>query len=209
MYIVSKTLYIYSESADLVFVNETWLTNSISYSELLHEGYTIFRKDRTDRRGGGVLIAAKSSLFRSVKNIPSTTTTNLELISAEFETFSGQKILLTSLYRPDHDDETWQASFNHFLDETCSKYNFMLICRDMNFPKILWDPTQHLSGASEKAFVDSLDDHFLTKHNSTPTRGNKILDLVISSVPEQVGVTDVVLPIDAEMFTDHSIFFLS
>ena len=41
--------------------------------------------------------------------------------------------------------------------------------------------------------------------NSSPTRGNNVLDLVISSVPDQVSVTEVMEPNEAEMFTDHCI----
>lgn len=53
--------------------------------------------------------------------------------------------------------------------------------------------------------VDILNDHFLTRLNTIPTRGNNILDLVITSVPDQVNVTEVVKAIDADMATDHAI----
>ena len=48
---------VYSECADVVFVTETWLTGNILDTELLGQDYTIIRKDRIARRGGGVLIA--------------------------------------------------------------------------------------------------------------------------------------------------------
>lgn len=55
--------------------------------------------------------------------------------------------------------------------------------------------------------VDILNDHFLTRLNTIPTRGNNILDLVITSVPDQVNVTEVVKAIDADMATDHAIVY--
>lgn len=68
---------VYAGSYDVVFVNETWLTSDIYDAELLDQDYVIFRKDRTTRRGGGVLIGVKLSLFRSVKEYSSPTTTDL------------------------------------------------------------------------------------------------------------------------------------
>ena len=53
--------------------------------------------------------------------------------------------------------------------------------------------------------VDILNDHFLTRLNTIPKRGNNILDLVITSVPDQVNVTEVVKAIDADMAADHAI----
>jgi hypothetical protein len=35
--------------------------------ELLHSGYIILRKDRENKRGGGVLVAVKSESFRTVR----------------------------------------------------------------------------------------------------------------------------------------------
>ena len=56
--------------------------------------------------------------------------------------------------------------------------------------------------------VDILNDHSLTRLNTIPTHGNNILDLVITSVPDQVNVTEVVKAIDADMATDHAIVYL-
>lgn len=53
--------------------------------------------------------------------------------------------------------------------------------------------------------VDILNDHFLTQLNTIPKRGNNILDLVITGIPDQVNVTEVVKAIHADMATDHAI----
>ena len=46
-------------SFDLICICEAWLNDSIFSSELL-PGYDVFRRDRTERIGGGVLIAVKA-----------------------------------------------------------------------------------------------------------------------------------------------------
>ena len=42
------------------------------------------------------------------------------------------------------------------------------------------------------------------KLNTTPTRGSNVLDLVITSVPELVSVTEILTPGKSEIITDHS-----
>jgi exonuclease III len=63
--------FVYGENLDVVCVNETWLNENISNSEILNSDYNIFRKDRVGRNGGGVLVAIKSSSFSSVKEFVS------------------------------------------------------------------------------------------------------------------------------------------
>jgi exonuclease III len=58
---------VYNENSDIICVNETWLNNSISNEDILPSGFTIYRKDREDRYGAGVLVAIKTDSFKSVK----------------------------------------------------------------------------------------------------------------------------------------------
>ena len=60
---------VYAENANVICVNETWLNQNISNSEILHSGFTIFRRDRSDRGGGGVLIAIKTAPSKLSKNL--------------------------------------------------------------------------------------------------------------------------------------------
>ena len=57
----------YAENSDVICVNEAWLNQNISNSVILHSGFTIFRRDRSDRGGDGVLIAVKTASFKAVK----------------------------------------------------------------------------------------------------------------------------------------------
>ena len=50
------------DSFDIVAMPETWLNDDFSDSERLLDGYNIFRFDRANRRGGGVLPAINSRL---------------------------------------------------------------------------------------------------------------------------------------------------
>ena len=55
------------ENSDVICVNETWLNQKISNSEIMHSVFTIFRSDWSDRGGGGVLMAIKTASFKAVK----------------------------------------------------------------------------------------------------------------------------------------------
>jgi hypothetical protein len=187
---------------DVVCVNETWLNENISNSEILNSDYNIFRKDRVGRNGGGVLVAIKSSSFSSVKEFVSNLDDikELEIVSATVKTTSNQNILFSSCYRPPDAQRTWTSILNTFLDQ----FKNVVISGDFNLPNISWDATLNASGANEVNFVDILDDHYFTQVNTIPTRANKILDLVITTVPELVIVSEVLRPETTEIMTDHS-----
>ena len=57
-----KSWYQYSNAYDIICVTETWLKEFFLDSEILDTGYTIFRRDRAEREGGGVFIAVKDNL---------------------------------------------------------------------------------------------------------------------------------------------------
>ena len=56
----------------------------------------------------------------------------------------------------------------------------MIISGDMNFPNIPWDSLQSVGVlVNEEAFVDTLNDHYLSQVNRLGTRGRNILHSVI------------------------------
>ena len=81
----------------------------------------------------------------------------------------------------------------------------MVISGDMNLSKISWDSLENTKGSREVSFLDILNDYFLTQMNFIPTRGDKMLDLVITSVPDHVRVCEVLSPQDSGVFTDHGV----
>jgi hypothetical protein len=87
---------VYSEDADIVWVTETWLRDDVGSREILPWGYNIYRKDRK-LRGGGVLLAIKSSSFSSYREIDYNT--NLELVMVELTSNSNMKYLLCCCYK--------------------------------------------------------------------------------------------------------------
>ena len=192
---------VYSEDTDIVCVNETWLNEDIKKTKVLHSGYDIFRKDRGSR-GGGVLLAIKISSFKSVQEIQHGH--DLEISMAEITTTSNASLLICSCYRPPNSDHSWLDKFNNFMDDVCLRHSNIALAEDFNMPQI-WDTPEKTSGSNENAFVELLHDHFLEQYNTTPTRCNNTLDLVLTNIPNKVKICEILSPAQAELFTDHSI----
>ena len=107
---------------------------------ILHAGFTTFRRDRSDRGGGGVLIAIKTSPFKAVKEFKPESEAELqqlEIIFAKITTLTGQRILFCFCYRPPNEDPNWMDIFDNFLHEVCDQFDNMVISGDFNLPDIL------------------------------------------------------------------------
>ena len=125
--------------SDVICVNETWLNQNIRTSEILHSGLTIFRRDRSDRGGGGVLIAIKAASFKAVKEFKPESESELqqlEVIFAEITTLTRQRIFCFC-YGPPNEDRSWMYVFDNFLHEVCDRFDNMVILGDFNLPDIL------------------------------------------------------------------------
>ena len=89
------------------YVNETWLNQNISNSEILHYGFKMFRRDRSDRSRGRVLIAIKTASLKAVKEFKPESEAELqqlEIIFVEITTLTGQRILFCFCYRQPNED---------------------------------------------------------------------------------------------------------
>ena len=193
---------IYSEDPDIVCVNETWLTQDIKNTEILHSGYDIHRNDRGSR-GGGVLLAIKISSFKSVREIHHGH--DLEISMAEITTKSNENLLICSCYRPPSSDHSWLDKFNNFLADVCLRHTSIVIAGDFNMPHISWDSPEKTSGVNENTFAELLHDHFLEQLNTAPTRGKYTLDLLLTNIPNKVKISEILSPAQAELYTDHNI----
>ena len=97
---------VYSEQADLVWVTETLLTDDVHNCEILNNSYSVYRKDRKTRQGGGVMLAVKASFFISLKEIEDINV-NIEVMSCEITTNSNLKYAICCCDRPPNVDASW------------------------------------------------------------------------------------------------------
>ena len=180
-----------------------WTKISATLKHILHSDFATFRRDRSDRSGGGVLIAIKTASFKAVKEFKPESEAELQqlkIIFPEITTLTGQKNLLCFCCRPPNEDPSWMDVFDNYLHEVCYQFDNMVILGDFNLADIFWDSIDSASCVNELVFIETLHDHLLTQLNKKPTRGNNILDLVITSVLNRVNVTDILSPKDTGFF---------
>ena len=177
-------------------------------AKISHSGYSVIRNDRKSR-GAGVLLGIKTDIFKDVRTIEHNY--KLEMSVAEIVTSTDMKFLICTCYRPPDADNTWIKIFEMFLRGMCTRYSKIVITDDFNLKRACWNWQVDTSVGNKHAFVSLLNDFFLEQVNKTQTRGNNILDLVITSIPERVKVSEVLKPMSTENSTDHSaiIFDLS
>ena len=120
--------------------------------------------------------------------------------------YNSLRSFLPKLLRLPVKEFYWMDVFDNYLHEVCDQFNNMVISDDLNLPDILWDSTDSALGVNELAFIETLHDHLLTQLNKKPTRGNNILELVITSVPNRVNVTDILSLKDTGFFAIASLF---
>lgn len=160
---------VHSENSGVICVNETWLNSTVSDNEILHSGFSIFRKDRKERSGGGVLIAIKTDTFKTVKefSLDREDLQELEIVSTELRTVTNQKILYCCCYRLPDANQCWMYKFKIYLQTICDLYENIIMAGDFNLPNIHWDMMENTSGANELVFVGLLNDHYISRGNNT------------------------------------------
>ena len=172
---------------DNVAVTETWLDSSVLDHELQLYGYNIYRKDRSGRRGGGVLRAVKSHLtcFRR-----SDLETDMEMLACLIYTRPAFCLLFSVFYRPPGQNLDFSAKFGAFSNNYSStNISNLIVLGDFNFPHIdCRTSTSYVSDLDAADFCCLIQDHFLLQVNSNITRysanstdSGNILDLVLAN----------------------------
>ncbi len=173
-----------TESADIIAVTESWIQTDGRDFEAEFElpGYTMFKKDRIGRQGGGVLLYVRSHLNSTVQIIDSPH----ELIGVEL---NGQTIRLHVylVYRPPHQTVDKDIDLYILLSRLIQNKT-SVIAGDLNC-HINWE--NRTSDIEGNRLVDFANDNFLTQVVGEPTRGNNILDLVFATEDDLISDVSV------------------
>jgi len=131
---------------DLVFLSETFWNNRFNVK---FKNYSILKKDRSTRRGGGVALLVKKSLQFSA--LPSCSTSTLEVIGAKIQIESGP-VHCFSVYCPRGDCQA---------DEIKTLLNCpspVIVTGDLNAHHSLWE-SNSADNTAGKAITAVLTDH--------------------------------------------------
>lgn len=203
---------------DIVCVTETWLSSNIGDCVLVgNTDYSIYRKDRCGRHGGGVCIFVRNSSVKSFRVGLQPIYDNLELIAIDVLCCTG-KFRLVVGYRPPTSSERDTADLAYTkilcdcLDSLYPPNTAFLICGDFNLPKINWFNDNHALSDVDTCSGLFLDFYFkyalkqfvdeATRLSSQKSRNGSILDVVFCNDEHFVHNTHVVEPFGS---SDHCI----
>lgn len=172
-------------SADIVVLTETWLTPDVTDSEIF-PSHSIFRCDRHDRRGGGVLIAT-TGLSQQVE-----VHSDLEAVWVAFGCYHNA-VLFGVCYRPPNCHSFVSRLYN-MLSSIVARYpnRPIFLLGDFNYPNIDWTDIHNPIGNSSETndFIDLCSTFNLQQVVTEPTRvtnnSASILDLVFTTSPDSV-----------------------
>ena len=173
-------LYIREENnIDIIGITETWMTKSISDSEMNIEGYTLIRQDRDDsvkQRGGGVAMYIRNDIDFSRRE---------EIYDKDFPesvwcsiNYNSESTLIGVCYRAP-DSQIINDNALYQLIDKVSKDNVVVIMGDFNFPQFNWNRIETID--ESHPFIECINNNFLAQLVEEPTRGNNYLDLILSS----------------------------
>jgi hypothetical protein len=122
---------------DILAVTETCLNDTVSDSEILSSNFTLYRRDRTGKRGGGILLAVKKSFDSClIKN-----STSHEIIAVSVKGVHTS-VLIILCYRPpraDVNDFVFLLNLRNVILSEHRNFENICILGDFNFPDISWN----------------------------------------------------------------------
>ena len=188
---------------DVVGITETWLDSDISDAEYSLPGYLMFRKDRVNKQGGGVLVYAKSYLQPH---------TNIKLSAYEesvaitLHPDNSSKMQVGCLYRSPNSSNEANAAVVSLL-RSIHANDSVVFMGDFNCPHVDW--LTYTGGPNclpvERDIASAIQDSFLHQVVTQPTRitadCKSILDLVLVPLPDLIQNLEHHTPIGT---SDHN-----
>ena len=162
----------------IIGITELWANTDISDAELGLTGYIMFMRDRIGRGrggGGGVILCIHHFQVYEIK---------LEREADCDEAVwcnivSGNSTLtIVLVYRSPNINEEDNTKIQNAIQEV-SKVECITM-GDFNHGHIQWKYLES-TGGEDQPFLFLIQDSFLTQHVLEPTRGENVLDLVLSS----------------------------
>ena len=178
-----------TEDLDIIGITETWLDTKEKHflPEVEIDGYTLFHKDRVDRRGGGVALYVRNTLHSYINNRIKTES-NTESLWVDIHIGGNKKIVVGIIYRPPNLSEEVSTSIIQEL-ERAARYNNIYIMGDFNYGGIDWE--NMTSDRSSEEFLNTVQDSFYKQLVREPTRQGNILDLVLTNNETQVSQVEI------------------
>lgn len=174
---------------DILAITETFLDANILDTELSSDSYTIFWKDR-NRHGGGVMLMLKSTI-PAIRRYD--LESHCELLWIEITTITT-KILFGVFYSPPSGPRDIPLDWLNLSLSGFSPSTPIILTGDFNIPDVTWSDDGLATDATSKEgklLQDIVHGRSLVQLVLKPTRGNNILDLLLTNDPRIVAGIEV------------------
>ena len=181
---------------DMIMITESWAADHISDAEISVDGYDLFRNDRKSHRGGGCLIYVKNNLHATL----------IEDLSFDYDAETlwckldagAYELIICTCYRMPSSSEDEDDKLHECIKVACDRYKNIIITGDFNHPSIKWEELHsRIEGLN---FMNLTLECYLTQHVKEATRGQNILDLVLSYPEQLVEEVEIAEPLGT---SDH------
>uniref|UniRef100_A0A6P7HE79 Uncharacterized protein LOC114347572 n=1 Tax=Diabrotica virgifera virgifera TaxID=50390 RepID=A0A6P7HE79_DIAVI len=178
---------------DLITVSESWLKPNIVNRVVDLPGYKIFRRDRSLRIGGGTAVYIKNSLKpKPITNLDNITSEQLWISFC----YNNKTYALGSLYRPnDFSYHDFANDLDLCLGTLSPSYDYIVFAGDLNINFL--EPSSLQCRTLQSIF----DTYSLTQVVDQPTRGPKLLDIILCT--EALKISNVKVT-KCPLVSDHS-----
>ncbi len=161
--------------SDVIAITESWANSSYPMTELAIAGCESYNKNRQHRKEGGVICHLKNT-FSAIK-IEKQDAQNYDTVFVELTTTGNKELLVAIVCRLPKHIRTDDTALYEEIQSTIRNKN-AVIFGAYNCPNIHWNS---IHGDQEiNRLIEMLDDSFLSQIVTQPTRGNNILDLVLT-----------------------------
>jgi hypothetical protein len=146
---------IHNTGCNIIIGTESWLTDDISDSEIFPKSFNVYRKDRSNRTGGGVFIAVKKTIVSQAEIVPDT---SIESVWCSIRCPKTKTIFVCAYYRPPNSDVTSILELETQIRSITSRNTErnLIIGGDFNTPSIDWRTYSYISGGRDKDICESL-----------------------------------------------------
>ena len=191
---------------DVISLTETWLNSDVETTELQLSlsDYTVFRRDRCGRVGGGVMVAVKTELMPRRRD---DLETDCECLVVQIVVMRGRSCLVATVYRPP-DDPAALTEFYKCAQSAISTGSPTIFCGDFNLRYLRWSAvaetgitrhsfTRNCDRRQSLEFVDNLELYGFKQLVFEPTgESGTFLDLVLTDIPGSAALCDSVFSSD-------------
>ncbi|CAI9604872.1 unnamed protein product, partial [Staurois parvus] len=147
---------------NLIGIAESWLHSSHNWAINI-PGYVLIRRDRVNRKGGGVCLYVRSDLRASVKeNLVDGECDEAEVLWVELHMWVCTiKVIIGVCYRPPSVNEEVETQLLAQI-QRAARAGTVIIMGDFNYPEIDWNngSTGTVKG---QTFLNLLQDNFMVQ----------------------------------------------